>query len=114
MALNIANKITFITILIPFDINTFVSGSVHGLDNKCNRKTKFNINNDKLIDFDYEDCVKTQYKMMPYPRVTNDQLDSEKTFYNSRPALRMIHSTSNENDLETINHFLFQGKENFR
>ena len=60
-----------------------------------------------------EDSVKEQYKKLPYPVFTKDDLERESQYYDSKKDV-VPRVSSNANNLESLNHFLFQRKENFR
>ena len=61
----------------------------------------------------YEDIVRMQYQMLPYPRVEPWQLYAEQNYYNQRKGTRPFTSYPFLS-LESINHFLFRGANDFR
>ena len=78
-----------------------------------------------LIDFDqnkndYEkydgmsedDIVRSQYKLLPFPPVTEEKLKQEEKFYIEN-RFKMYHN-SYVLDLESLNHFLYRGQNDFR
>ena len=77
----------------------------------CQNENHIKMTENNIVHQDY---VQKQYKMLPYPPVSKQQLEHEITYYNKTFAPGVPLITSIENDLETINDFLFQGKENFR
>ena len=77
--------------------------------------TKYTLKNVYNIEYTMYplDLVQTQYSMLPYPAVTNKDLLMEKRYYSTMKK-RMPSVLYYTNTLENINHFLFQGKSNFR
>ena len=78
-----------------------------------------------LIDFDQnkddfkkydgkseDDIVRNQYKLLPYPPVSEEQLKKEEQFYLENRN-RMYHNY-NILDLESLNHHLYRGQNDFR
>ena len=60
----------------------------------------------------YVDSVQQQYSELPYPPFDENQIKQEAKYYDLRPNIRP-NFVSNVNDLETLNHFIFEGKETF-
>ena len=58
------------------------------------------------------DLVIKQYENLPYPEVNENELLNEKMYYKNEheKPLQIYPSTL----LEQMNHYLYQGKENFR
>ena len=64
------------------------------------------------IDTELNDIVQRQYLMLPYPPFTKQDLENEKKYYQSSedvPPLLFSYLIQ----LEYINHYLFQGKNDF-
>ena len=63
-------------------------------------------------DNTYVDSVQEQYSELPYPTFDENQIKEEEKYYNlghnRRPKF-----VSNPNDFETLNHFIFEGRETF-
>ena len=58
------------------------------------------------------DLVTKQYEALPYPEFNEDDILSEKRYYNLEHKKPMYVFSSIM--LEMINHYLFQGNEDFR
>ena len=58
------------------------------------------------------DAVTRQYLSLPYPSVSEDQLQAEQTHYMG-PDRNMPHVTYTTLSLEYLNHFLYQGRNDF-
>ena len=58
------------------------------------------------------DLVTKQYEALPYPEFNEDDILREKTYYNleGRKPMYVFPSIA----LEVMNHYLFQGNEDFR
>ena len=65
-------------------------------------------------EFTIEDAVRGQYNHLSYPMVTHEEINDEQQLYNSNRINDTIAVISNDNDLEVLNHFLYQGKQNFK
>ena len=64
------------------------------------------------IDTELNDIVQRQYLMLPYPPFTKQDLENEENYYQSSedvPSLLFSFLIQ----LEYINHYLFQGKNDF-
>ena len=59
------------------------------------------------------DAVTRQYLSLPYPSVSEEQLQAEQTHYMG-PDRNMPHVTCTTLSLEYLNHFLYQGSNDFR
>ena len=59
------------------------------------------------------DAVTKQYLSLPYPSVSEEQLQAEQTHYMG-PDRNMPHVTYTTLSLEYLNHFLYQGSNDFR
>ena len=58
------------------------------------------------------DLVTRHYENLPYPQVKEEDLLKEEEYYKDEPTKPLtIYPT---HLLEKLNHFLYQGKENFR
>ena len=60
------------------------------------------------------DIVRNQYESLPYPKVTKERIELLRKHYDDKdkrndPFARVLGS-----DLETINYYLFKGRNNFR
>ena len=60
-----------------------------------------------------DDIVRNQYLSLPYPAVSQESLQSEQNHYHS-DKWNTPFSYSAENTLESINHFLYKGGNDFR
>ena len=60
-----------------------------------------------------EDIVKKQYTLLPYPEISQKEMIGTRNHYNSEFAHLPYMSIVAQN-LESLNHFLFQGKDNFK
>ena len=58
------------------------------------------------------DVVTRQYENLPYPEVKEEELIREETYYKDQNAKPLKIFPSHL--LEKLNHFLYQGKENYR
>ena len=58
------------------------------------------------------DAVTKQYLSLPYPSVSEEQLQEEQTHYMG-PDRNMPHVTYTTLSLEYLNHFLYQGRNEF-
>ena len=115
----IPTKIKYFTLLTHIHSAIFLNIKQFTIDKQYDKRENTVCRNNKHIttvenDIAYEDYVQKQYKMLPYPPVTNAQLLYEEKFYKTTATHKLAQITLIDNDLETINHFLFQGKENFR
>ena len=59
------------------------------------------------------DAVTRQYLSLPYPSVSEEQLQAEQTHYMG-PDRNMPHVTYTTLSLEYLNHFLYQGRNDFK
>ena len=59
------------------------------------------------------DAVTKQYLSLPYPSVSEEQLQEEQTHYTG-PNRNIPHVTYTTLSLEYLNHFLYQGSNDFR
>lgn len=60
------------------------------------------------------DPVTNQYRNLPYPTVTDEDIAIEQAFYTSDRYNGNMLRFSEPLTLENINHYLFYGSENFR
>ena len=58
------------------------------------------------------DLVTRQYENLPYPEVSEKEISQEEQYYKNDDDTLMALFPGNT--LETINHYLHQGSENFR
>ena len=59
------------------------------------------------------DPVREQYRSFPYPYVGNDMIQLEKDYYNSsKRDIPLV--TYDSSSLEYINHFLYEGNNDFK
>ena len=81
------------------------------------------INNSEPIKYyEQKDIVLQQYLSLPYPAITNEALDTERHYYEHTPKtikaygeMRIKPFRGNPGiTLESINHYLYQGKNLFR
>ena len=95
----------------------------HITDVKRNHCSNQTINNSESIkNHEQKDIVLQQYLSLPYPAITNDVLDEEKYYYEQTPKtinaygeMRIKPFRGNPGiTLESINHYLYQGKNLFR
>ena len=62
-----------------------------------------------------DDIVQNQYSLLPYPSVTEEDLADEKYYYEKLFSKRRKPYYYNYGiTLEALNHFLFEGRNNFR
>ena len=71
-----------------------------------------------------KDAVVQQYSSLPYPAVTNEALAHEKKYYGQQSTRTLVEAygemrkkpfrVNPGTTLESINHFLFKGKNHFR
>ena len=59
------------------------------------------------------DAVTKQYLSLPYPSISEEQLQAEKNHYLG-PNQNTPHTTYTSISLEYLNHFLYEGRNNFR
>ena len=59
------------------------------------------------------DAVTKQYLSLPYPSVSEEQLQAEQNHYMG-PDRNMPHVTYTTLSLEYLNHFLYQGRNDFK
>ena len=59
-----------------------------------------------------DDIVRGQYKLLPYPPVPEQELKQEEKFY-SENSFKMYHNI-HVLDLESLNHYLYRGQNDFR
>ena len=59
-----------------------------------------------------DDIVRGQYKSLPYPPVPEEELKQEEKFYTEN-SFRMYHKI-HVLDLESVNHYLYRGQNDFR
>ena len=59
------------------------------------------------------DAVTKQYLSLPYPSVSEEQLQEEQTHYTG-PNRNIPHVTYTTLSLEYLNHFLYQGRNDFK
>ena len=75
----------------------------------------FDQNKDDFETYDgmsKDDIVRDQYKLLPYPPVPEEELKKEEQFYLEN-KFRMYHNY-NFLDLESLNHHLYRGQNDFR
>ena len=60
------------------------------------------------------DAVTNQYVNLPYPTVTDKDIDSERDFYRSDWFNGRLKELFTSLTLETMNHILYNGSQNFR
>ena len=61
-----------------------------------------------------DDMVRNQYLSLPYPAVTKHNIHVEQQYYNNHYKRDTPFNIATAYTLERINHFLFQGRNNFR
>ena len=59
-----------------------------------------------------DDIVRSQYKLLPFPPVTKEELKKEEKFY-TEYSFKIYHNTY-VLDLESLNHYLYRGQNDFR
>ena len=71
------------------------------------------LNSDTLT---HDDAVRKHYTSLPYPAISHDDLKAEYNHYRRcREKGKIIpYNPTSAIDLESLNHFLFHGKETFR
>ena len=60
-----------------------------------------------------EDIVKKQYTLLPYPEISQKEMKDTRNHYDSEFAHLPYMSIVAQN-LESLNHFIFKGKNNFK
>ena len=88
--------------------------------NYCSNQTINNSESSKY--YEQKDIVLQQYLSLPYPAITNDVLDEEKYYYEQTPKTINTYGEKRIKPfrgnpgitLESINHYLYQGKNLFR
>ena len=70
----------------------------------------------KYLDtLSHDDIVRNQYRLLPYPAVSPDMIANEKHYYHhSSDSWKKPYHFVFADALESINHFLFKGSNNFR
>ena len=59
------------------------------------------------------DIVRRQYELLPYPTVTKESIDALRKHYHNEDKHNDPLSRVPGSDLETINHYLFKGRNTF-
>ena len=59
------------------------------------------------------DIVRDQYELLPYPPVTKESIEAIRKHYYNKDKRKDPLSRVPGSDLETINHYLFKGRNNF-
>ena len=60
------------------------------------------------------DIVRSQYELLPYPTVTKERIEALRKHYGDEDKRDNPFSRVPGSDLETINHYLFKGANDFR
>ena len=60
------------------------------------------------------DIVRSQYELLPYPTVTKERIEALRKHYGDENKRDNPFARVPGSDLETINHYLFKGTNNFR
>ena len=60
------------------------------------------------------DIVRSQYELLPYPIVTKERIEALRKHYDDKNKRDNPFSRVPGSDLETINHYLFKGTNDFR
>ena len=76
----------------------------------------FDRNASKYLDtLTYDDIVRNQYALLPYPAVSPDLIANERHYYiHNRDRWKKPFYFVFADALESMNHFLFKGSNNFR
>ena len=61
-----------------------------------------------------DDIVRSQYELLPYPIVTKERIEALRKHYDDEDKRDNPFARVPGSDLETINHYLFKGENNFR
>ena len=94
-------------------------------DHFCNSNIDIPINNAKTWKKHYNsyqngdtitqnDIVRSQYELLPYPTVTKERIEALRKHYGDENKRDNPFARVPGSDLETINHYLFKGTNNFR
>ena len=66
--------------------------------------------NELEVDYEVHDVVQKQYSFLPYPPVSKKELLAEEKYYKAHDLPLLF---SYQLQLEYLNHYLFQGWEDF-
>ena len=92
-------------------LRSYVIWDSHQSCKKHKHGSNFYENQDTIS---HDDIVVHQYSSLPYPPVNEHQLEVEKSHYMSNHSEKYPFSMYHSITLENINHFLFNGNNNFR
>ena len=67
---------------------------------------------EKYDDISEDDIVRSQYKLLPYPPVAEEQLLEEKDFY--KRTISKTFESYYQLNLESLNHYLYNGRNEFK
>ena len=83
------------------------------INNAKTRKKHYNSyqNGDTITQ---NDIVRSQYELLPYPTVTKERIEALRKHYGDENKRDNPFARVPGSDLETINHYLFKGTNNFR
>ena len=73
--------------------------------------SKFCQNGDTITQ---NDIVRSQYELLPYPTVTKERIEALRKHYGDKDKKDNPFARVPGSDLETINHYLFKGANDFR
>ena len=82
------------------------AASYHGLDGRSGKLENYDT-------IDKDDAVRQHYSLLPYPEVSASTLNREKQHYNGENRNVPLGITS-QITLESLNHYLFKGGNDFR
>ena len=124
---NNSDETTLKSSTLQYDISELVPS--HVIINQNSTKVKYNsclnktiYNSEYMGYYEQKDIVLQQYLSLPYPAVPKEILEIEKNYYDKTPKtinaygeMRIKPFRGNPGMYaESINHYLYQGKNNFR
>ena len=90
------------------DINTYKCVQIQNEAFEANKGMPF----DKTDTLSQDDIVRKQYELLPYPSVTNEEIEELQKHYNGHDR-HLPYITYPINELDVVNHFLYKGRNNF-
>ena len=117
----IKNKISISLLMNELTANVDTSQSSNWTTKEfCKAVTSLSLIDVNQYKNDYEkydgmsedDIVRSQYKLLPFPPVTKEELKKEEKFY-TEYSFKIYHNTY-VLDLESLNHYLYRGQNDFR
>ena len=101
-------------LLAESTLNDYICTSRLIPNNSINTRNKHSSSSENGDTITPSDIVRNQYELLPYPKVPKERIELLKKHYDDKDKRNDLFARVPGNDLETINYYLFKGRNTFR